>query len=79
MDFLPDAGTKLEPGDRVRVVASTAQMRAVSKFFGDSYRALSRSIFSPSAWASPWACCWVWFPSPYLAEACFAWDSPAAR
>jgi putative transport protein len=31
----------LEPGDRVRVVAKPENMAAVSKFFGDSYRALS--------------------------------------
>lgn len=33
--------TVLEPGDRVRVVARPSKMPAVSRFFGDSYRALS--------------------------------------
>lgn len=41
VDILADADTVLELGDRVRVVAKRDQMRAVSKFFGDSYRELS--------------------------------------
>lgn len=41
VEFLPDADTVLEPGDRVRVVAHRENMDAVSRFFGDSYRALS--------------------------------------
>lgn len=41
VELLPDADTVLEPGDRVRVVAKPENMAAVSKFFGDSYRALS--------------------------------------
>ena len=40
-DFLPDGDTTLEPGDRVRVLAPQDRMRAVSDFFGDSYRAVS--------------------------------------
>ncbi len=41
VELLPHADTVLEPGDRVRVVAKPENMAAVSKFFGDSYRALS--------------------------------------
>lgn len=41
VEFLPDGNTRLEPGDRVRVVTRPENMAAVSKFFGDSYRQLS--------------------------------------
>ena len=41
VDLLPDGGTVLEAGDRVRVLAPRARMREVVAFFGDSYRALS--------------------------------------
>ena len=41
LDLLATANTVLEPGDRVRVVAPRDRMREVSKFFGDSYKALS--------------------------------------
>jgi putative transport protein len=41
IDLLASGSTMLEPGDRVRVVALRELMRAVSEFFGDSYRALS--------------------------------------
>lgn len=41
VEILPHGETVLEPGDRVRVVAPTQSMPAVSTFFGDSYRALS--------------------------------------
>jgi putative transport protein len=40
-DFIPDGRTKLFLGDRVRVVAPRDRMDEVSKFFGDSYKALS--------------------------------------
>lgn len=40
-DFLPDASTTLLLGDRVRVVAPKDRIDEVSKFFGDSYKALS--------------------------------------
>ncbi len=40
-DFLPQANTVLELGDRVRVVCPPAQMNAVSSFLGDSYRAVA--------------------------------------
>ncbi len=40
-DFVAHGNTVLELGDRVRVVARPDQMNAVSRFFGDSYRALS--------------------------------------
>ncbi len=41
IDLLAQGSTTLELGDRVRVVAHPDDMPAVSKFFGDSYRALS--------------------------------------
>ena len=41
VDILATGDTRLEPGDRVRVLAPPDRMPAVSKFFGDSYRALS--------------------------------------
>ena len=41
VDFLPSGDTVLELGDRVRVLTERTNMDAVSRFFGDSYRALS--------------------------------------
>jgi putative transport protein len=41
VDLLVDGETVLELGDRVRVVAKPDNMRAVTRFFGDSYKALS--------------------------------------
>ncbi len=41
IDFLPSGETKLELGDRVRVVANRDHMKEVSEFFGDSYKHLS--------------------------------------
>lgn len=41
VDLLPDGGTILELGDRVRVLAPRSRMTEVAKFFGDSYRALA--------------------------------------
>lgn len=41
LDLLPDADTVLELGDRVRVLTRREQIEAVTKFFGDSYRAVS--------------------------------------
>src|SRR5581483_11732763 len=40
-DMVATGETVLELGDRVRVVAPKRMMREVSRFFGDSYRALS--------------------------------------
>jgi len=40
-DLLPQPGTVLELGDRVRVVAPTDRMAEVSAFLGDSYRDVS--------------------------------------
>ncbi len=40
VELVPDGRTVLELGDRVRVVASRERMPEVSRFFGDSYRAL---------------------------------------
>ena len=41
VEWLATGRTVLEPGDRVRVVARPDVMPSVSRFFGDSYRALS--------------------------------------
>lgn len=41
VDLLADRDTVLELGDRVRVLAPRDKLDAVSKFFGDSYRALA--------------------------------------
>ncbi len=41
VDFLPDKDTTLELGDRVRVVGPKDRIRAVSRYLGDSYRALA--------------------------------------
>ncbi len=41
VDFVPTDRTRLEPGDRVRVLAPRAQMGAVTAFFGDSMRVFS--------------------------------------
>lgn len=41
VELLPHGGTVLELGDRVRVVARRERMDEVSRFFGDSYRALA--------------------------------------
>lgn len=41
VDFLANASTVLELGDRVRVVAARSHMKEVSEFFGDSYKELS--------------------------------------
>lgn len=40
VDLVPEGRTVLELGDRVRVVAPRERMTEVSRFFGDSYRAL---------------------------------------
>ncbi|OGU11505.1 MAG: transporter [Geobacteraceae bacterium GWC2_58_44] len=40
-DFLPSADMVLELGDRVRVVTHHDNMKAVTRLFGDSYRAVS--------------------------------------
>jgi putative transport protein len=41
VDLLPNGGTILELGDRVRVLGPRSRMSEVAKFFGDSYRALA--------------------------------------
>lgn len=41
VELLPDRGTVLELGDRVRVVAPRERMDEVSRFLGDSYSAVS--------------------------------------
>ncbi|MCU0658609.1 MAG: transporter [Polyangiaceae bacterium] len=47
IEFVPDEGTELELGDRVRVVAPREQMDGVSRFLGDSYKALSEVDLVP--------------------------------
>lgn len=41
IEMLPNADTRLELGDRVRVITRRDDMEKVGKFFGDSYRSLS--------------------------------------
>lgn len=41
VEFLPQTDTVLEYGDRVRVLARPESQKAVARFLGDSYRALS--------------------------------------
>lgn len=41
VDLLPNGDTVLELGDRVRVLCPRENMTAISKFFGDSYKAVS--------------------------------------
>jgi putative transport protein len=41
VDILPSDELRLEPGDRVRVLAPRDSLDEVSRFFGDSYRAIS--------------------------------------
>ncbi|MBI3965591.1 MAG: transporter [Chloroflexi bacterium] len=41
VEFVPHGDTVLELGDRVRVVTPRDNMETVTRFFGDSYRALS--------------------------------------
>ncbi len=41
VEFVPHGDTVLEPGDHVRVLTHEPAMEAVSRFLGDSYRALS--------------------------------------
>lgn len=41
IEFLPRGDTVLELGDRIRVLTHQDRMEAVSRFFGDSYRAVS--------------------------------------
>jgi putative transport protein len=40
-ELVPTGATTLELGDRVRVVAPRARIEALSRYFGDSYRALA--------------------------------------
>lgn len=40
-EFLPEAETVLELGDRIRVVTDRDNMPEVTRYLGDSYRALS--------------------------------------
>jgi putative transport protein len=41
IEFVPDDDTELELGDRVRVLAPRERLEEVSRFLGDSYKALS--------------------------------------
>jgi putative transport protein len=47
IEFIPEEDTELELGDRVRVVAPRQQMDAVSRYLGDSYKALSEVDLVP--------------------------------
>jgi putative transport protein len=44
-DFLAAPDMNLKPGDRLRVLAPQANMKAISEYLGDSYRALSEIDF----------------------------------
>jgi putative transport protein len=45
VDLVPTGGTKLELGDRVRVLTRRENMDEITRFFGDSYKALSEVDF----------------------------------
>jgi putative transport protein len=45
VDFLPSPEMRLELGDRIRVVAPTAKLQDVSRYFGDSTRDLAQLDF----------------------------------
>ncbi|MDX2127622.1 MAG: aspartate:alanine exchanger family transporter [Chloroherpetonaceae bacterium] len=44
-EFVPSPKTVLERGDRVRVVAPASKMPEISKYLGDSFRAISETDF----------------------------------
>jgi putative transport protein len=41
IDFVPKEDTRLQAGDRIRVVATRNDLKAVSKYFGDSFSTIS--------------------------------------
>jgi len=45
LDFVPNPATRLEFGDRIRVLTSPANFAAVSQFFGDSIRGTAEINF----------------------------------
>jgi len=45
VDFIPDPDTTLELGDRIRVVSKNEKIIALTKYFGDSVKALSETDF----------------------------------
>lgn len=45
VDFVPTADTMLELGDRIRVVTPKGNMERVTKYFGDSVRAISETDY----------------------------------
>ncbi|MGC8927146.1 MAG: putative transporter [Myxococcota bacterium] len=49
IEFVPDGNTVLELGDRVRVLGPRERMDEISKFFGDSYKAISEIDVVPFA------------------------------
>jgi putative transport protein len=46
VDIVPDSDTRLESGDRVRVLTAPANFEAVSNFFGDSIRGTAETDFA---------------------------------
>ena len=46
IDMVPSADTRLEAGDRVRVLTAPANFEAVSQFFGDSIRGTAETDFA---------------------------------
>ena len=45
VDFVPDADTMLELGDRIRVVSRHEKISGLTKYFGDSVKALAETDF----------------------------------
>jgi putative transport protein len=45
VDFVPDADTMLELGDRIRVVSRHEKINTLTKYFGDSVKALAETDF----------------------------------
>lgn len=45
VDFIPDPDTMLELGDRIRVVSKNEKLIALTKYFGDSVKALAETDF----------------------------------
>ncbi len=49
IEFIPDGNTVLELGDRIRVLGPRDRMDEISKYFGDSYKAVSEIDIVPFA------------------------------
>ncbi len=49
IEFIPDGNTRLEFGDRIRVLGPRERMNEISKYFGDSFKAISEIDIVPFA------------------------------